>query len=68
MDLVFSRIDLRDLLPSIRVPTLILHRTDDATRRVESGRFLADRIPRARLVELPGVDCPFDGPESSRST
>jgi class 3 adenylate cyclase len=51
-----NRVDLRDLLPTIRVPTLVLHRTFDPIQPVESGRLLADRIPDAKLVELPGVD------------
>lgn len=48
--------DLQDLLPTIRVPTLVLHRTLDPIQSVESGRLLAGRIPDAKLVELPGVD------------
>jgi len=51
-----NRVDLRDLLPTIRVPTLVLHRTLDPIQSVESGRLLAERIPDAKLVELPGVD------------
>jgi class 3 adenylate cyclase len=51
-----SEVDLIDLLPSIRVPTLVLHRTDDPVEPIQSGRLLAERIPDARLVELPGVD------------
>ena len=49
-------VDLRDLLPSIRVPTLVLHRTDDPVEPVMSGRFLAGHIEGATLVELPGRD------------
>lgn len=51
-----SEIDIRPILPSIRVPTLVLHRIGD--RRVELGeaRFIASAIPGARLVELPGED------------
>jgi len=51
-----NRVDLRDLLPAIRVPTLVLHRTLDPIQPVESGRLVAERIPDAKLVELPGVD------------
>ncbi len=51
-----SKVDLRALLPLIRVPTLVLHRTQSPTEPIESGRFLAERIPGARLVELPGGD------------
>jgi class 3 adenylate cyclase len=49
-----SRIDVRDVLPTVRVPTLILHRTGDRDVNVEEGRYLAERIPGARFVELPG--------------
>ncbi|HEY8548847.1 MAG TPA: alpha/beta fold hydrolase [Vicinamibacterales bacterium] len=55
-------IDVRHVLPSIRVPTLVLHRTGDRCLVVEEGRYLAGRIPGARLVELPGDDhLPFVG-------
>src|SRR5262249_20511521 len=49
-------IDVNHLLPSIGVPTLILHREGDALVPVEAGRYLARNIPRARYVELPGDD------------
>jgi class 3 adenylate cyclase len=49
-------IDVRHLLPSIRVPTLILHRVGDKTVPVECGRYLARHIPRAKYIELPGED------------
>ncbi|HEV8192737.1 MAG TPA: alpha/beta hydrolase, partial [Ktedonobacterales bacterium] len=48
--------DVRDLLPRIRVPTLVLHRSGDRSVPVESGRYLASQIPQARYVELPGDD------------
>lgn len=51
-----AAIDIRDVLPSIRVPTLVLHRTGDRCLKVEEGRYLASRIPGARFVELPGED------------
>ncbi len=51
-----SQIDITEVLPSIRVPTLILHRTSDPVVSVEGGRLLAERIPGARYVELPGID------------
>ncbi len=55
-------IDVRKILPSIRVPTLVIHRTEDECLRVEEGRYLAERIPGARFVELPGADhLPFVG-------
>jgi pimeloyl-ACP methyl ester carboxylesterase len=49
-------IDVRDVLPAIRVPTLVLHRTDDRLVNVQNSRHIADRIPNATLVELDGVD------------
>jgi len=47
--------DIRAVLPSIRVPTLVLHRTGDIIP-VEGARWLAEQIPGARFVELPGDD------------
>ena len=47
-------IDVRDVVPSVRVPTLIVHRLDDPICHVENARFLAANIPNARYVELPG--------------
>ena len=49
-------IDTRSILPAIRVPTLILHRTEDRMVTVEHARYLARHIPGARYVELPGKD------------
>jgi pimeloyl-ACP methyl ester carboxylesterase len=49
-------IDIRGVLPSIRVPTLILHPQGDQTIDVRAGRLVADRIPGARFLELPGKD------------
>ena len=49
-------IDIRSLLPAIRVPTLLLHRSGDRLINVEASRYMAQRIPGARLVELPGDD------------
>jgi class 3 adenylate cyclase len=57
-----AEIDIRPVLPSIRVPTLVIHRTDDACLPVEGGRYVASRVPGARYVELPGRDhLPFVG-------
>src|SRR5262249_52337141 len=47
-------IDVRDLLPSVRVPTLVLSRRDDPVGPGPTGRYLAERIPDARFVELDG--------------
>ena len=49
-------IDVTSVLSAIDVPTLIVHRTGDRVLPVEAGRYLANRIPGARLVEQPGVD------------
>jgi class 3 adenylate cyclase len=46
--------DIRSLLPSIRVPTLLIHRVGDLAVPIEHGRYLAAHIPGAELVELPG--------------
>ena len=54
--LMNSQIDVRALLPAIRVPTLVLHRSGDRDSRPDEGRYIADRIPGARFVELPGDD------------
>lgn len=51
-----KEIDVRSVLSAIRVPTLVAHRTGDRVIRVEQGRFLAEHVPGARLVELAGVD------------
>ena len=48
--------DVRHVLPSLRVPTLVVHRTGDPWIRVEGGRYLAEHIPGAKIVEVPGVD------------
>jgi pimeloyl-ACP methyl ester carboxylesterase len=49
-----SAIDVRDVLPAIRVPTLVMHRVDDRDVDVEEGRWIAQQIPGAKYVELPG--------------
>src|SRR5436190_7217979 len=51
-----AEIDVRSVLPAIRVPTLVVHRTGDRVIAVEAGRALAEHIPGARLAELPGDD------------
>jgi pimeloyl-ACP methyl ester carboxylesterase len=51
-----SQIDISDILSSIHVPTLVIHCTGDRVVNVEYGRFLAEHIPGARLLELPGDD------------
>jgi pimeloyl-ACP methyl ester carboxylesterase len=55
-------IDVRQILSAIRVPTLIVHRTDDRRVDVQSGRDLAALMPAAKYIELPGIDhLPFFG-------
>jgi pimeloyl-ACP methyl ester carboxylesterase len=49
-----TQLDVRDVLPSIQAPTLILHRTHDQDVKVEEGRWIATQIPGATFVELPG--------------
>jgi pimeloyl-ACP methyl ester carboxylesterase/class 3 adenylate cyclase len=54
--------DVRHVLPSIRVPTLIVHRKDNRLVDVGHGRYLAEHIPGARYVEVSGADYfPFVG-------
>jgi pimeloyl-ACP methyl ester carboxylesterase len=53
---MLGQIDVRDVLPSISAPTLILHRAGNNWNRVEHGRYLAEHIPGAKYVELPGTD------------
>ena len=49
-------IDVRHLLPAVRVPTLVIYRARELVAHVEGSRYLAQHIPGARYVELPGVD------------
>ena len=61
-----AEIDVRDVLPAIRVPTLILHRTEDRLLTIDEGRYVASRIPGATLIELPGEDhLPFVGDQDT---
>jgi len=53
---VSSESDIRDILPIVRTPTLVLHRQGDQIEPIEAGRYVASRMPHARLVELPGDD------------
>jgi len=52
-------IDVRDMLGTIRVPTFLVHRRNDARVDPDASRFLARKIPGARLVEIPGRDHPI---------
>jgi len=61
MDL-YREMDVRAILPAIDVPTLVLHRAEDRMIPAAQGRYLAESIPGARYVELPGEDhLPFAG-------
>jgi class 3 adenylate cyclase/esterase/lipase len=51
-----SHVDVRDVLPSIQCPTVVMHRIDDRDANIEEGRYIATRIPGARFVEFPGAD------------
>jgi len=51
-----TQIDIRAILPTIRVPTLVMHRSGDLESKIEEARYIAGQIPGARLVELPGAD------------
>ena len=53
---MFYDTDVRDVLPTIQAPTLVMHRRGDRLVNWRSGRYLADNIPGARYVELPGMD------------
>jgi hypothetical protein len=54
-----AAIDVRSVLPSIRVPTLVLHRRDDARIKFGGGQYLADKTAGARFGEFPGRDHPI---------
>lgn len=54
-----SQIDVRDVLSTIHVPTLVLHETGDQDVNVEEGRYISSRIPEAKFVEIPGTDHVF---------
>jgi class 3 adenylate cyclase len=51
-----KEIDVRPILPAVRVPTLVVHRAGDRVARTEQAHYLAEHVPGARLVELPGID------------
>jgi class 3 adenylate cyclase len=57
-----AELDVRPILGSVRVPTLIVHRRDELVATVHGARLMAETIPDAKLVELPGQDhLPFVG-------
>ncbi|HZT17587.1 MAG TPA: alpha/beta fold hydrolase [Gaiellaceae bacterium] len=62
--LMNSQADVRDVLPAVQAPTLVLHRVGDRDARVEEGRYIASHIPGARFVELSGdTHVPFWEPD-----
>ncbi len=57
-----AEIDVRNVLPSVRVPTLVIHRRGDMCLKVEEGRYVASLIPECKYIELGGIDhLPFVG-------
>ena len=61
-----AAIDVRKVLPTIRVPTLVIHRKGDECLKIEEGRYVARHIPGAKLIELPGNDhLPFVGDQET---
>jgi class 3 adenylate cyclase len=59
-------VDIRRLLGSVQAPVLVLHRSGDRAAHVHASRYLAERLPNARLVELPGDDhFPFFGDQDA---
>jgi class 3 adenylate cyclase/alpha-beta hydrolase superfamily lysophospholipase len=57
-----TEIDVRHVLPAIRVPTVVMHRLEDGDASVEEARYIASKIPGARLVLFPGADhIPYAG-------
>ena len=54
--LAIGAVDVRPSLISITAPTLVLHRSGDATVPIDMGRVIARGIPGARWIELPGAD------------
>lgn len=53
---MFLDVDVREILPSVHVPTVVIHRHGDKVVNRRAGSWLADQIPGARYLELPGVD------------
>jgi pimeloyl-ACP methyl ester carboxylesterase len=59
ISLLNAQIDIRPILPTVQVPTLVLHRRTDARVPIEAGRNLATQIPNARFIEYPDGDHAF---------
>lgn len=61
-----AEIDVRNVLPLVRVPTLVIHRKGDKCLKIEEGRYVAEKIPGSKIVELEGDDhLPFVGDQES---
>ena len=60
-----GQVDVRAVLPTISVPTLVLHRAEDKFIDIRHSRYLAEHIPGARLVELPGEEALSFGSEAA---
>lgn len=56
LDRMINEIDIRQVLPTIRVPSLVIHRIGDIGQPIEDGRYLGKHIPNAKYIELPGID------------
>lgn len=56
LNMMNSIIDVTAVLPALRVPALLLYRVNDPDVKIEEGRYIASKIPGARLVEIPGID------------
>jgi class 3 adenylate cyclase len=63
--LMNAEVDVRAVLPSIKVPTLVLHRAEDQMIDIRHSRYLAEHIPGARLVVLPGREALSFGPAAA---
>jgi class 3 adenylate cyclase len=59
LTLLNAQIDVRPILPTIRIPTLVMHRTGDLQVPIAAGRALARQIPDAKFIEYPGEDHVF---------
>ena len=51
-----TQADIREVLPAVRVPALVMNRVGDLDVKIEEARYLAARIPGAKLIELPGAE------------
>lgn len=59
LSLMFLDLDVREIVPNVHVPALVLHRTHDRLVNVRNGRWLAEHLPNARMVEFEGDDHNF---------